>query len=205
MHVSSPVFSSYFSRPSSIVPFCIAMLLSSGSPISLLARDQDGEKPAVGSIAKDFSLKNLDGKGTNLSDSRKTGPVVVVVLRGFPGYQCPVCTQQVSQLIASAKKFSEASTQVLLIYPGGDKNLTAKGKEFMKKSTLPEGFQLLIDSDYVFTKDWNLRWDAPGETAYPSTFVLDREGKIQYAKISRTHGDRAPINEVVEAVKRLIK
>ena len=43
--------------------------------------------PAVGEKARDFSLTDLDGKQVTLTGLTKTGPVVLVVLRGWPGYQ----------------------------------------------------------------------------------------------------------------------
>jgi hypothetical protein len=45
---------------------------------------------------------------------------------------------------------------------------------------------------------YGLRWDAPHETAYPSTFILDRKGIVQFVKISHTHGDRTKASAIVE-------
>ena len=46
----------------------------------------------------------------------------------------------------------------------------------------------------------NLRWEAKNETAYPATFVIDRERKIQVAKISMTHGGGVLVDEVLKAL-----
>jgi len=43
--------------------------------------------PAEGTKAPDFSLKSLAGKTVRLSTLTKQGPVALVVLRGYPGYQ----------------------------------------------------------------------------------------------------------------------
>jgi len=43
--------------------------------------------PAVGDAARDFTLNRLDGAPVALSALRKSGPVVVLVLRGWVGYQ----------------------------------------------------------------------------------------------------------------------
>ena len=43
--------------------------------------------PAVGEKARDFELDSLDGQKIKLSALAQRSPVVVVVLRGFPGYQ----------------------------------------------------------------------------------------------------------------------
>ena len=66
----------------------------------------------IGDVAKDFEFQPLEGnKKLKLSALAKDGPVVLVVLRGFPGYQCPVCSQQVRDLREHAKQFAELGDQ----------------------------------------------------------------------------------------------
>jgi len=43
----------------------------------------------------DFKLSTPEGKTVQLSEVEAKGPVVLVVLRGYPGYQCPYCNRQV--------------------------------------------------------------------------------------------------------------
>ena len=43
--------------------------------------------PAVGEAARDFTLSRIDGKPITLSALAKEGPVVVLMLRGWVGYQ----------------------------------------------------------------------------------------------------------------------
>lgn len=159
-------------------------------------------RQAVGDAAADFELQSLDGKKVQLSKLTAEGPVVVMVLRGYPGYQCPLCTVQVGQFLSKAKAFEEAKTRVVMIYPGPADELKKRAEEFISGKTIPANFQLVIDPDYTFTKAWNLRWDARRETAYPSTFVVDAKGKIQFAKISMTHGGRAGVDDVLKAVTK---
>ena len=84
----------------------------SAAPIDASAALKDSKQPAVGTVAGDFQLSNLQGKKIKLSDQLKNGPVVLLVLRGYPGYQCPLCTRQVSQFINSAPKFKAAKASV---------------------------------------------------------------------------------------------
>ena len=58
----------------------------------------------------------------------------------------------------------------------------------------------MLDPDYEFTKAYHLRWEAKNETVYPATFVIDRERKIQFSKISMSHGGRASADEVLKAL-----
>ncbi|HEY3383510.1 MAG TPA: hypothetical protein VGK32_17225 [Vicinamibacterales bacterium] len=43
--------------------------------------------PAVGDAARDFSLPGIDGKPITLSALTMQGPVVIIMLRGWVGYQ----------------------------------------------------------------------------------------------------------------------
>ena len=62
------------------------------------------------------------------------------------------------------------------------------------------GFRILLDPDYSFTQMYGLRWNAPNETAYPSTFVLDKNGIVTFAQISHDHGDRVPAEKILKAL-----
>ena len=64
-------------------------------------------------------------------------------------------------------------------------------KNFLRCSpTCPSNIVLVTDPDYTMTNSYGLRWDAPHETAYPSTFILDRNRTILFEKVSHGHGDR---------------
>jgi hypothetical protein len=48
-----------------------------------------------------------------------------------------------------------------------------------------------------------LRWDAPDETAYPATFVIDRGGAVRFAQVSLGHDGRALATDVLKALDRI--
>lgn len=160
-----------------------------------------GAPPAKGEKAPGFSLESLEGEKLELEKLLLDGPVVLVVLRGWPGYQCPICNVQVGQFIAKAAKFEQAQARLVFVYPGPAEKLTQRAREFLREKKLPANVFFTIDPDYAFTNDWRLRWDAPQETAYPSTFVIDRQGVIRLAKISKSHGGRASADETLAALK----
>jgi peroxiredoxin len=156
------------------------------------------ETPDVGSKAPDFALSTPEDAPIRLSDLTAKSKVVLVVLRGYPGYQCPYCQRQVHDFQVNADKFSAQGIQLLLVYPGPPADLEKRAQEFLaKEGTLPANFHLVLDPDYKFTNQYGLRWDAPHETAYPSTFLIDQHGIITSRKISHTHGDRASADDVL--------
>lgn len=157
--------------------------------------------PAVGDTAADFELKTLAAESVKLTKLVADGPVVLIVLRGYPGYQCPVCNAQAGQFLSNAKKFAAANARVVMVYPGPADGLKKHASEFVRGKTWPDNFYLALDPDYAFTKTYRLRWEAKHETAYPATFVIDRERQIRFAKISMSHGGRASAEEVLKVLQ----
>ncbi len=158
--------------------------------------------PTVGDRAPDFQLAAVDGGHVRLSEITAKGPVVLVVLRGYPGYQCPFCNRQVQEFLRASARFSAVGAQVVLVYPGPGEHLEKRAMEFLSDKPLPAGFRLLLDPDYQFTNRYGLRWDAPRETAYPSTFLIDRNGIVFFTKIVKAHGGRTTPQELLDVLPK---
>ena len=172
--------------------------------VRLVAKSSaEDQPPKVGDVIDDYAFRTLAGEELKLADAAAKGPVVVAVLRGYPGYQCPACTKQVADLRKHAEELQKLKATVVLVYPGQAEQLTDRAKEFLKDTKLPAPLVLVTDPDFEFITQHKLRWDAPGETAYPSTFVLDGNRKVQYARISKTHGDRAKTDDVLGALRAI--
>ena len=167
-------------------------------PYFLMASAPAATTPAVGETAPDFSLKDFEAHSVQLGDLTPNGDVVLVVLRGWPGYQCPLCNQQAHDFVKSAAKFKAAGAHVVMVYPGPADDLKAHAKDFLSDKNWPKDFDFVLDPDYAFTKAYGLRWDAPSETAYPSTFVIAKGGKIIFSHISHQHGDRVKAETVLK-------
>lgn len=178
--------------------FAVALFLAAGLAAA-------AAPPGLGDKAPDFALQSLRGQTVRLSQFTAQGPVALIVLRGFPGYQCPICNRQVHEFLGEAKAFAGAGAQVVMIYPGPGQDLKARAQEFAADKTFPDNFHLLLDPDYQFTNLYQLRWNAPNETAYPSTFLIDRQGVVFFAKISNSHGGRTTAAEVLDALNKHAK
>ena len=163
------------------------------------------DPPKVGEKAPDFTLASLDGAGVTLSTELARGPVVLIVGRGWVGYQCPFCNRQFGDFMKRAREIEDAGARVVWVYPGPTEDIEQRAKEFAAGREFPPNFRFVLDPDYVFTRAYDLRWDAPSETAYPATFVIDRAGIVRYALVSRTHGGRAVAADVIAALKGLGK
>ena len=112
---------------------------NAGSPTLGSAADRDAP-PSVGEKIRDFSLMSVDGKQLTLSDELKRGPVVLVLLRGWPGYQCPFCTRQFGDFLAHAKELQSSGARVIMVYPGPGENLKQHVDEFIANRELLPNF-----------------------------------------------------------------
>lgn len=153
--------------------------------------------PKPGDKVSDFKLKSIDGAEVTLADVTSDGAALIIVLRGYPGYQCPLCSRQVGDFVGRADEFKKLKTSLVFVYPGDVDDLDAKASEFLKGKTLPDGVTFLLDPGYTFTNAWDLRWNAKNETAYPSTFFVDQKGVVLAAKVSKTHGGRTTANDIL--------
>ena len=192
---------SLFARRPVRIPRAAGPALALLALLAAIALPACAETPAIGAKAPDFTLETPEGASVSLHGLLKKGRVVLIVLRGYPGYQCPYCQRQAHDFEVNAGKFAAKDTQLLLVYPGPAANLGDHAREFLAPyKHLPANYHLVLDPDYRFTLAYGLRWDAPRETAYPSTFVLNRKGIVTYRKISHVHGDRTTAAEVLDAL-----
>ena len=173
---------------------------------SLLALVLLSAPPAVGDQAANFSLKSIGGESISLADVTKKQTAVVVVLRGYPGYQCRLCSRQFGQFVSRAKDFEAANANLVFVYPAdeslGEEGTRAKAKEFLKNAQLPANVKVVLDPGYQFTEAYDIRWDGANETAFPSTFVIDSSGKVTAATVSKSHGGRTDVATVLADAKR---
>jgi peroxiredoxin len=182
--------------------FTIGLAIALACP-SLVQAD-GGKRLKVGDRAIDFDLPIADDEGyLSLRDEYKQGPIVLIVLRGFPGYQCPVCTQHFSSLANRSKALSAETHRVILVYPGEDGVLEKRAREFMGTRRLPQPLVIVRDDGMQMVEEWGLRWRARKETAYPATYVIDRNGRIRWQQISKSHAGRSSVQDILKELRKL--
>jgi thioredoxin-dependent peroxiredoxin len=169
----------------------------------LHAGDRASAEPiGVGAEAPTMSLPSAEGgEPIDLATLYGEAKTVVVFLRGFPGYQCPACSAQVADYRAKAKDFADAGLKVVLVYPGPAEGLEGHAEELSAGAKLPEPLAMALDPDYAMTTAYGLRWDAPAETAYPATMVVDG-GKVAWIEVSPSHGGRVKGVKALRMAKR---
>jgi peroxiredoxin len=162
------------------------------------------EQQDVGDRVIDFELPVVGGEEyLSLRDEYEQGAVVVIVLRGYPGDQCPVCRGQVRSLANRAKGLAQQAHRVILVYPGEGTLLKRHAEQFMGSRSLPQPLVLVRDDEMKMVASWGLRWRAHRETAYPATYIIDRNGRIRWKKVSESHAGRSTVEEILKELRKL--
>ncbi|QDT01646.1 AhpC/TSA family protein [Rubripirellula lacrimiformis] len=172
--------------------------------VSVSAKEVAKSAPDVGQKVADFDLPIVGGdQMLKLSDQYAEGPVVVIVLRGFPGYQCPLCSRQIGALTNRIKTIAKTAKRVILVYPGPASMLDDHATDFMGSRKLPAPIVMVRDPDMEMVNRWGLRWNAPRETAYPATYVINSDGEVAWRLISDSHGGRSTATDIIKALDKI--
>ena len=126
---------------------------------------------AIGSVAPDFSLKNIDGKTVSLSDYDGDKGVMVI----FSCNPCPYVQAYEDRIIALHKEFAPQGIPVVLINPNDAVQQPADSFEEMKKRAAEKNypFPYLVDEGQKI-------YPAYGATRTPEIFLLKNEGSGRF-------------------------
>ncbi|HRE83082.1 MAG TPA: TlpA disulfide reductase family protein [Opitutaceae bacterium] len=136
----------------------------------------------VAEIAPAWRLKGLDGKDVTLSQFR--GKVVLV---DFWATWCAPCRAEMPAYVAIQKKYAEQGLVIVGI------SLDAQGPVVVKKfiDSLGITYPVVMGNDDV-TEAYKVR-------VMPTTFLVDREGKIRHTKIGAIT-DQAEYEKIIESL-----
>ena len=133
---------------------CFAVVFS----ISVIAAGVpvNGQTPAKGETAPDFTLSTISGTPGQLSAEARQGITVLVILGGYPGFQCQFCQEQAHDFIFHAAEFAKRKTTVGLVYAGPPAPLDQHAREFLSKQVaLPPNITLVTDpGNKVKKSEW---------------------------------------------------
>jgi peroxiredoxin len=152
----------------------------------------------VGQQAPDFTLYNTEQKEISLKDLTSKSNVVLLF---FPLAFTGVCTQELCSARDDISKYQKLNATIVAISVD---SIFTLGK-FREEQKLP--FDLLSD----FNKDVSLKYDSlydefplfglKGVTKR-SAFVIDKQGKIQYAEILADPGKVPDFNKIKETLEQ---
>lgn len=120
---------------------------------------------AVGDIATDFSLKNIDGQMVSLADYEEAKGFIVI----FTCNHCPYSVANEDRIIALDGKYKEKGYPVIAINPNNPETYPADSYENMIVRAEEKGFTfpyLLDDGQKIFPQY--------GATKTPHVYVLEK-------------------------------
>ena len=131
-----------------------------------------------------FDLPVKNGDRFNLADLKGS-----VVLINFWATWCKPCVDEIPSLSRLQSLFKGAPFKIVAVNIGEPEAVI---DEFVKK--VPVDFDILLDREGKAVRDWKVY-------AYPSNFVIDKNGLIQYAYRGALEWDSEPI---VDTIKELL-
>lgn len=141
----------------------------------------DQLKKYQGSQQANFDLVDLNGVNHRLNDYQGK-----VVLLNFWASWCPPCLHEMPSMARLKSLLSDQPFEILAV------NLAERPEdfaEFLKKN--PVNFPILLDPQGLAIKDWRI-------IAYPTTYLIDQQGKIRYALIGGTEWDQSHHIQVIQ-------
>jgi peroxiredoxin len=188
-----------------------------GSSMQALMESNIGSQAKnVGDQAPDFSLPNVKGGLSALSDFFETGPVVLSFYRG--GW-CPYCNLEFKALQSRLEEFKSLGATLIGISPETpDNSLTTVEKNNLQFDVLSDvgnyvvkqyGLSFIVDESM---RPLYLKWginvpEANGDDSYelpiPATYVIDQQGVIRAAHVDKNYINRMDPEDIVVALKSI--
>ncbi|OJJ15351.1 alkyl hydroperoxide reductase [marine bacterium AO1-C] len=181
---------------------------------ALIDANIEAQALKVGDTIPEFSLPNVKGASVDSSELLKQGPLVISFYRG--GW-CPYCNMELRALQQLLPEFEQAGAQLVAISPQTpDNSLNTQEKNELAFEVLSDvGNQITRKFGLVFTMPIDLQnlysdfgldvakhnGDSTFELPMPATYVVDKNGVIQYAFVPADYTKRAEPSDVLAAVK----
>ncbi|WP_338731469.1 peroxiredoxin-like family protein [Mangrovimonas cancribranchiae] len=171
----------------------------------------------VGDIAPNFELENALGEAVSLKSYLDKGPVVLVWYRG--GW-CPYCNLTLHHLQEELPNFKEEGANLLALTPElPDESINTSEKHDLEFEVLSDihnkiakeygvVFKLTKDVAEKYNEKFNLNshnGDTSNELPLAATYIINTDGKIEYAFLDADYRNRAEPSEITRFLKEMKK
>lgn len=144
------------------------------------------------------TMRGVDGRDVDLTQYRGKKRIMLVVLRGYLGEVCCYCLAQTKALAKARDKLERANVEVLVIYPGPKENEPAFRQLYeLEFGEGPPPYRVFYDPDLELVTELGIA----GDLAFPSTFVVDQQGIVQYAYVGEHRADRPATKKLIEVIE----
>jgi len=167
------------------VTAALLMLLSSTTLFAAapLGHLMDEVKPPV--PAADFTLADVDGEETSLSDH-----LGKVVMLNFWASWCPPCRHEMPSMQRLYEKYAEQGLVVIGVNQWEDEDLVF---EFVGRLEPEPTFPILLDRESKVAEQFGVK-------GLPTTWLIDREGNIRYRAMGGRDFDHPAIEALIQSL-----
>lgn len=130
-----------------------------------------------------LKLQMFEGDIYDLSQAKDE-----VILVNFWATWCGPCVKEIPSLSRLVERLKDKPFRVITVNIGEPESVI---KEFVK--AIPLNFPILLDSNGDAVRDWHVY-------AYPSNYLIDKNGKIQYAYRGALEWDSEAVVETIESL-----
>ncbi|MGI9474816.1 MAG: peroxiredoxin family protein [Rubripirellula sp.] len=157
---------------------------------------------------EDFSgltFTDPDGNDVELADIMTRDYLVLVITRGWYGGVCFYCASQTSRWARRFDELDPYDAQLAVIFPTETAEEATKLDELtkrIKKGQIPNEkipYPILLDINLSTVDQLGIRADL----AKPSTYIIDRNGKVRFAYVGESIADRPTVDSVLKQLSKI--
>jgi peroxiredoxin len=156
----------------------------------------------------DFStLRFTDesGKEVKLADIMTRKYLVLVITRGWYNGVCFYCASQTSRWARRFDELEPYDAQLVVIFPTESEQDASKLDELtarIKGGEIPNEeipYPILLDINLSGVDQLGIR----AELAKPSTYIIDRDGRVRFAYVGESIADRPTVDSILKQLAQL--
>jgi len=157
---------------------------------------------------EDFSelrFTTSDGEEVALADIMSRDYLVLVITRGWYGGVCVYCASQTSRWARRFDELDPYDAQLAVVFPTETAEESSKVDELtqrIKGGAIPNDeipYPILLDINLKGVDQLGIR----SELAKPSTYIIDRQGRVRFAYVGETIADRPSIDSILAQLSEL--
>lgn len=164
-----------------LIALCLWVPLAGAADLPPLGHQMNPIRPPVAAPA--FELTDMDGNKHSLDEFRGK-----VVMLNFWATWCPPCRREMPSMQRLYENYAERGLAVVAVNQWEDPDLVF---EFTGRLSVDPTFPILFDRDSRIAEAYKVK-------GLPTTYLLDREGKIRYQAIGGREFDHPDVEQLIE-------
>jgi peroxiredoxin len=153
----------------------------------------------------DLQFTDKDGNQVELADIMTRKYLVLVITRGWYNGVCFYCASQTSRWARRYDELDSYDAQLAVIFPTETDEDAPKISELSKRikgGEIPNEdipYPILLDVNLTGVDQLGIR----AELAKPSTYIIDRAGRVRFAYVGESIADRPTVDSVLNQLGQL--